>query len=69
MSTWGKRVLLGVDQLFNAIFGGDEDETISSRAAKAAQKGKKWGRWLCKLLHKLDPYHCPKAIEWDEGER
>ena len=30
------------DQLANAAFGGHEDETISSRAGKAAREGKRW---------------------------
>jgi hypothetical protein len=62
-----KRVLLSVDQFFNAVTGGDEDETISSRAAKARDKGKKWGKVLCWGLDKIDPCHCEKSIEEDEG--
>ena len=57
------------DQLANTAFGGDEDETISSRAAKAALRGERWGCVLCKLLDKLDPGHCEKNIELDEGKR
>lgn len=56
------------DQLANAAFGGSEDETISSRAAKAARGGERWGCVLCKLLDKLDPGHCEKNIEHDEGK-
>lgn len=51
------------DQLANTAFGGDEDETISSRAGKAARAGKRWGCVLCKLLDKFDPGHCEKSIE------
>lgn len=57
------------DQLANTAFGGDEDETISSRAAKAALRGERWGCVLCKLLDKLDPGHCQRNIEHDEGKR
>jgi hypothetical protein len=46
--------------------GGNEDETISSRAAKAKLQGKRWGCVLCKLLDKLDKNHCEKSIEMDE---
>lgn len=56
------------DQLANTAFGGDEDETISSRAAKAARGGERWGCVLCKLLDKLDPGHCQRNIEHDEGK-
>jgi len=51
------------DQLANAAFGGSEDETISSRAGKAAREGKRWGCVLCKLLDRLDAGHCEKFIE------
>lgn len=67
--SWGLRIALGVDQLLNAIFRGDEDETISSRAGKAARKGKRWALTLCWVLGKLDPGHCEASIEPDEGER
>lgn len=56
------------DQLANAAFGGHEDETISSRAGKAARKGKRWACALCRLLDRLDPNHCEKSIEADEGK-
>lgn len=55
------------DQLGNAAFGGSEDELISSRAAKANRRGKKWACVLCKLLGKIDKNHCEKSIETDEG--
>jgi hypothetical protein len=56
------------DQLANAAFGGSEDETISSRAGKAARVGQRWGCVFCRLLDQLDPGHCEKAIEADEGQ-
>lgn len=63
------RLAVAHDQLFNAATGGDEDETISSRAAKAARKGQRWGCVLCKLLSKFDPEHCEKNIEPDRGQQ
>lgn len=60
------RILISIDQLANTILGGNEDETISSRAAKAKLAGKKWGCVLCKLLDKFDKNHCVKSIEMDE---
>lgn len=66
---WIKDILIGVDQLGNALLRGDPDETISSRAAKSAARGKRWGCVLCKFLDKLDPNHCEKSIETDEGKR
>lgn len=64
---WG--VLIGIDQLGNALLKGHPDETISSRAAKAKIKGKKWGCVLCRFLDVLDKDHCEKSIEYDEGEK
>lgn len=56
------------DQLVNATFNGHEDETISSRAGKAARKGRRWGCVLCRFLDKFDPDHCEKSIEHDRGK-
>jgi hypothetical protein len=60
------RVLIGLDQFFNAVLGGNPDETISSRSHKAALRGKWWGKVLCHALHKIDYDHCRKSVEWDE---
>lgn len=65
----GHRVAVAFDQLANAAAGGAEDETISSRAAKAARKGRPWGCVLCKLLNYFDTDHCERSIEPDRGER
>lgn len=62
------RAAVGEDQTYNALAGGSEDETISSRAAKAQRRGKRWGCVLCRLLDTIDPGHCEKNIEPDEGE-
>ena len=60
-------ILIAIDQLANAILGGDPDETISSRAGK--QQGKTmWANVLCWFLNKLDTGHCKDAIEEDEGK-
>lgn len=63
------RLAVSYDQLANTTFGGDEDETISSRAAKAARNGKRWGCLLCKLLDRFEHKHCENSIELDEGNR
>ncbi len=52
-----KQVLVAVDQLINAIFGGYADETLSSRAWRARDKQP----WLYKSIDKLffwDVSHC-----------
>lgn len=63
------RLAVAYDQLANTTFGGDEDETISSRAAKAARNGKRWGCLLCRLLDRFEDKHCENSIELDEGQR
>lgn len=63
-------VAVANDQALNAALvgvAGSEDETVSSRAGKAASKGKRWGCILCRLLDKIDPGHCARNIERDEG--
>jgi len=62
-------LLVSLDQFVNTLFGGYPDETISSRAAKAKRKKKKWGCILCKFLDIFDKNHCEKNIELDEGEK
>jgi len=63
------RVLLAIDQLGNTLIGGSEDETISSRMGKAVEgrKNCKICYLLCWVLNWIDPNHCQKAIERDEG--
>jgi len=56
------------DQLGNAAFGGNEDETISSMSAKKARHGVWWAIWLCLALDTVDPGHTERAIEKDRGE-
>lgn len=68
-NSYGWRVLLSIDQFFNTLTGGDEDETISSRIGKKVEN--KADCWichiLCKMLHWVDPNHCQDSIERDEG--
>lgn len=61
-------ILISIDQFANTVFGGYPDETISSRAGKL-RKTCKFCHWLCLLLHRVDPGHCEKSIELDEGEK
>jgi len=62
------RVLIGVDQMVNAVFNGDCDETISSRLGRAKRDGRL--HWYNKplpmliyvLLEKIDKGHCERSI-------
>ena len=57
----GWQLAVAADQLANAAFNGNEDETISSRAGRH-QHEEKWACWLCWLLDKIDKDHCNKSI-------
>ena len=72
---WLLNILIGLDQLGNALLGGDPDETISSRLGKMKVKygGRiPWYRPLSKLtdwgLERIDPGHSIDSIEGDEGK-
>lgn len=64
---WIRNVLIAVDQLLNAMLGGDPDETISSRCGKRAATCRICGA-LCYVLDRLDVRHCARSIEPDEGK-
>ena len=60
---WFHQVILGVDQLLNAIIGGWADETISSRAWRLHQTRPRWAvaRYLIDALFFMEPDHCQMA--------
>lgn len=68
MRRYAWNLLIALDQFANTVMGGDPDETISSRAGKAARKGRRWACVLCKILDCIDRRHCEKNIEADEGD-
>ena len=60
-------ILIAIDQLFNTIFGGDPDETISSRLGK--HRNANWfTRLLSRFLDLFQSKHVEKSIELDEGK-
>lgn len=61
-------ILISIDQLGNTILGGDPDETISSRCFKLI-KTCYLCRFFCWIADKIDPNHCEKSVELDEGKR
>lgn len=68
MKQWALNVLIGVDQLGNAILGGSPDDTISSRCWKARVKGKRWGLIAVALIDGVfGRGHCENAVELDEA--
>lgn len=62
MWNYTKNILIGVDQLANAIFFGEADETLSSRAYRLdIERGRKWPRLLIDTLLFFDKDHCHQA--------
>lgn len=59
-------ILISIDQFFNTVFGGDPDETISSRVSKIQYRSKA-ARLFCKFLSLFDKRHCEDHVEPDEG--
>jgi hypothetical protein len=59
------RTLVALDQFGNVILGGDPDETISARSARAAARGDWLGKAMCWWLDKIQPQHGPKAEAGD----
>lgn len=65
IKSYSYHLLIAIDQLFNAIFAGAADETISSRCYRGAQAGKK--KWIVaeKFVNALffDRNHCKTAYQ------
>jgi hypothetical protein len=62
-------VLIAIDQFFNAVLGGDPDETMSSRMGKRVlRKDCRFCKLICGILNVFEKDHCFKSIERDEGE-
>lgn len=65
-----KRILIALDQLVNACCNGWPDETISSRAWRWEQKGKRsWPRRLIDGLFFWDANHCKESFESERTGR
>lgn len=72
IAQWVLNVLISIDQLVNTIFGGDPDETISSRLGRnypnsiLAKIVDILFFWQCR--NKAIKRHVINAIEIDEGK-
>lgn len=73
---WFKNVMVTLDCLGNTLTGGDPDETISSRSAKAQayEQGTSppsygWGCRMCSFLAVFQQDHCAKALKRNKGSR
>ncbi|MEP0133109.1 MAG: hypothetical protein ABJJ25_14005 [Eudoraea sp.] len=70
-------VLVSVDQLGNAICGGNPDNTISARVGYFSQVNRSFTKWFWKTLEQVinftfwpidGPNHCQLAFEADPEE-
>lgn len=59
--------LIGTDQSCNALYGGDPDETISSRLGKS-QNSNIVARWVSRFLDLFQNNHVEKSEEPEEGK-
>ena len=60
--TYGKKLLIAVDQLFNALSGGWPDETLSSRCWRWSRDGERdWPRRIVDGLPFWKAGHCLRA--------
>jgi hypothetical protein len=64
-----RQVLIAIDQLFNAVFNGWADETLSCRAYRWELNGKRsWPRKLIDSLFFWQKAHCKSSWQ-NERER
>jgi hypothetical protein len=57
------KIIVAYDMLANSATGGDDGETVSSRAYKESLNGNRYGCYLCKFLDLLQPNHCKDSIK------
>ncbi len=55
------RLAKAFDRVANAATGGQDTETVSSRAHRAVTEKRRWGCILCKLLDQFEQDHCKKS--------
>lgn len=70
LAQYTRNVWVSLDQFINALLLGDEDETISSRAGKAARNGHPFAARVIDALVFVctgQRGHCASCIENDEG--
>jgi hypothetical protein len=53
----------GLDRWLNAITGGDDEETISHRVARAWVRQRWWGWAMCRFLDLFDRGHCRTVLD------
>jgi hypothetical protein len=66
---WVRLLLTAADKWVNWRLGGDPDELLSARLARARNEGDAVGGMACALLDRYDPGHCDRALRNPHGER
>lgn len=62
--TYGKRILIGLDQFLNTLFMGWPDETLSSRCWRWSKDGvRDWPRKVIDALFFGEQEHCRRSYE------
>jgi hypothetical protein len=68
--SYGKNLLIGIDQLINAIFGGWADETISSQAYRWEKNGiRSWPRKVIDTIFFWQKAHCRGSYVYEKERR
>ena len=68
--TYGKSVLIAIDQLVNALLAGWPDETLSSRAWRWEKNGRRsWPRRAIDLIFFMEKDHCRNSFESERARR
>lgn len=71
MYSFGMKLLVSLDQLLNVLTGGEEDNTLSSRAYIRSLSSKKW-MYIKKFIDNLfffDDQHCKEAFFVEYNKR
>lgn len=68
LKRWLLNWLLWLDEGGSVATGGSPNETISERAAKARNAGRRWGCVLCRWLDDVQPGHCDNALTSTIGD-
>lgn len=64
MKTYLERCGFIFDVAINVLTGGEIDETVSLRVAKAQKSGKRWGCMFCRFLDvTVQENHCQRQFE------
>jgi len=64
---WAKNVLKVLDVALNVVvLFSARVETLSRRAGRARNEGKRWGCVLCRVLDAIQRDHCTRAVQAGE---